>query len=160
MASPFAAPLIDAGTLASYLRLTFTQEQSAQADLILRVVSEWARTIGGKRWNATDLLAPPDVIGVVLSASRREWNNPDRVITDNLGPLAVTYAKPPDQFFSRGELQILWRKSKGSLFTVSFRREENGWSTGYLYMGQNVSGDPFPYLNFGDPGWEMTLHPG
>lgn len=160
MAVTLADPIVDTTTFALFMRTTFSTQDQTNAQLILQVVSAWARTIGGKQWNATDLIAPDDVVGVVLSASRREWINPDRVITDSMGPLAVTYSKPPDQFFSRGELQILLRKAKGALFTVGTRREEVGWSTGYLYMGQEISGDPFPYLNFGDPGWEETLHPG
>lgn len=154
-----ASPLATVDQLAMYMRTTFELgEETDQADLVLRIVSEWARTVGQKNWNDSDLLPPGDVVGVVLSASRRELTNPDRIITEQMGPLSVTRAKPPEGFFTPGELQILKKKSKGSLFTISTRREEQGWSTGYLHMRQDLSDEAFPYVNYGEPGWDETIH--
>lgn len=154
-----AEPLVSVSELATYMKATFAEgSETDQADMVLRVVSEWARTIGGKRWNNTDLLPPGDVVGVVLSASRRELTNPDRVITESMGPLSVTRARPPEGFFTPGELQILRKKSKGSLFTVSTRREEREWSTGYIHMREDLSDEAIPYLNYGEPGWGNTIH--
>jgi len=152
-----ASPLASAAELGVYMRRTFSSDELAQVELVLRVVSAWARSEGGKNWNDTTLLPPDDVVGVVLSAARRELVNPDRIITESMGPLSVTRAQPPDGFFTRGELAIL-RKKSGSLFTVSTRREEEGWGTGYLHMREDLSDEPVPYLRYGEPGWEDTIH--
>lgn len=154
-----APPLADVDQLALFMRTTFDDDQSAQADLILRMVSAWARTVAGKNWNNSDLLPPDDVVGVVLSATRRELTNPDRIITESMGPLSITRAKPPEGFFEAGEMQILRKKSSGSLYTIGFSREDPGWATGYLHMRADLSDEPFPYLNYGEPGWESTIHP-
>lgn len=153
-----APPLATVDDLGLYARTRFEGDEEDQAYLILQVVSAWARTVGGKNWNDSTLLPPDDVVGVVLAASRREWVNPDRIITESMGPLSVTRAAPPTGFFTAGELQILRKKSTGSLFTVSTRREEEGWGTGYLHMRQDLSDEPIPYLNHGEPGWDETIH--
>ncbi len=155
-----AAPLATVEQLSAYMRRTFTPSspEEAQAELVLRVVSAWARAEGGKNWNDTDYLPPDDVVGVVLSAARREITNPDRLITESMGPLSVTRAKPPEGFFTAGELGILHRKSTGGLYTISTRREEKGWGVGYLHMRDDLSDEPVPYLNYGEPGWDETIH--
>lgn len=155
-----APSLASVSDLETFMRTTFdTDAKKDQAELVLQVVSAWARTEGGKQWNTTDLLPPDDVVGVVLSAARRELTNPDRVISEAMGPLSVTWAKPPDAFFTPGELAILRRKSSGGLFTISTHREEKGWGTGYLYMRGDISDEPFPVTNYGEPDWEGTYHP-
>jgi hypothetical protein len=156
---PLAAPLASLADLAKYMRKTFTTTEGEQAYLTLQVVSAWARTEGKKNWNSSDTLPPDDVVGVVLSAARREMTNPDRVISQSMGPMAVTYEKAPIGFFTAGELAILRKKSSGSLYTVSTRREDEWWGMGYLHMREDLSDDPFPYLNYGEPGWEGTVHP-
>lgn len=150
-------PLVGVDDLATFMRTTFPSAEEDQAYLILQVVSAWVRTVGQKNWNNTDALPPDDVVGVVLSAARRELTNPDRIISETMGPLSVTRAAPPDGFFTAGELAILRRKSKGSLFTVSTRREEESWGTGYLHMREDLSDEPLPFLNHGDPGWTGTI---
>lgn len=153
-----ADPIVGVEELSTFMRTTFTADEEDQAYMVLQVISAWARNIGGKNWGVT-LPAPDDVVGVVLSASRRELNNPDRIISENMGPLSVTYNKPPDGFFTNAEMGILYTKSSGSLFTISTRREECGWGTGYLHMREDLSDDALPYLNYGEPGWGDTLHP-
>lgn len=153
-----APALVSVDDFALFLRTTFSSDEEDQAALTLAVVSAWARTIGGRNWNLTDLLPPDDVVGVILSASRREWSNPDRIISETMGPLSVTRAKPPDGFFDPGEVAILRKKSSGSLYTISTRREEDRWGTGYLHMRADLSDEPTPYLNHGEPGWEDTIH--
>jgi hypothetical protein len=141
------------------MRTTFSSaEEEDQAYLVLQVVSAWVRTVGQKNWNETDLLPPDDVVGVVLSAARRELNNPDSIISETMGPLSVTRARPPEGFFTAGELAILRRKSSGSLFTISTRREEADWGTGYIHMREDLSDEPIPYLDRNDPGWDGTVH--
>lgn len=154
-----AAPLATVAQLSTFMRKTFSTDEESQAYLTLQVVSAWARSEGKKNWNATDLLPPDDVVGVVLSASRREMGNPDRVISQSMGPMSVAFNKAPEGFFTPGELAILRKKSSGSLFTVSTRREETNWGVGYLHMRQDLSDEPFPYLNYNEPGWEGTIRP-
>lgn len=156
---PLAAPLATVDELSTFMRKTFTTTEEDQAYLTLQVVSAWARTEGRKNWNDDDLLPPDDVVGVVLSAARREMVNPDRVISQTMGPMSVTYDKAPVGFFTAGELAILRKKSSGSLFTISTRREEACWGTGYLHMREDLSDEPIPYLRHGDPGWDGTIHP-
>ena len=153
-----APPIVGVDDLSTFMRKSFTSTEEDQAYMILQVVSAWARSEGKKNWS-DDVPAPDDVVGVVLSAARRELVNPDRVISESMGPMSVTYSKAPDGFFTRGELAILRKKSSGSLFTVSTRREEESWGTGYLHMRADLSDEPFPYLNYGEPGWEGTVHP-
>ena len=154
-----APSLVEVSDLETFMRITFdTDSKRDQAELVLQVVSAWARTVGGKNWD-TQNPAPDDVVGVVLSAARRELTNPDRVITESMGPLSVTWAKPPEQFFTAGELAILRKKSASGLYTVSTHREEKGWGTGYLYMRGDVSVEPMPVTNYGEPDWEGTYHP-
>lgn len=152
-----APPLVDVDTLSAFMRAPFSEAEEEQAYLILQVVSAWARTVGGKAWNLTNTLPPDDVVGVILSAARREVTNPNRVITESLGPMSVTWAPPPDDFFTPAEMKILARKASGSLFTISTRREEEAWGVGYLHMRQDLSDEPFPYLNYGEPGFDGTI---
>lgn len=149
-------PLVSPELLGAYMRTTFSGAELDQAILVLKFVSAWARTVGAKAWTDEDV--PDDVVGVVLTASRRELTNPDRVITESMGPLSVTRAKPPEGFFTPGEMAILRRKTGGALFTISTRREEEAWGTGYLHMREDLSDEPIPYLNYGEPGWEDTIH--
>lgn len=153
-----APSLVSLTELATYMRTTFSGAAENQAELVLQVVSAWARSEGGKNWNTTDNPPSDDVVGVILSASRRELTNPDRIITESMGPLSVTRAQPPRGFFTDGELSILRRKNNGGLFTVSTSREEKGWGVGYLHMRDDLSDEPFPYLNYGEPGWDETIH--
>lgn len=154
-----SAPLVGVDDLSTFMRTQFVGDQEDQAYLVLQVVSAWVRTTGGKNWNNTDLLPPDDVVGVVLSASRRELNNPDRIISETMGPISVTRAAPPEGFFTRGELSILRRKSSGSLFTISTRREDDNWGTGYIHMREDLSDEPFPYMNVDDPGYPGLINP-
>lgn len=154
-----APALATAAQLAIWMRRsTFTGAELAQAELVLQVVSAWARSIAGKAWNNDDCPPPDDVVGVILSAARRELSNPDRVIKEDMGPLSVTRADPPEGFFTAGELAILRKKTNGGLFTISTRRESKGWGVGYLHMREELDDEPFPYLNYGEPGWWDTIH--
>jgi hypothetical protein len=152
-------PLVSVEDLSTFMRTTFAGTEEDQAYLVLQVVSAWARSIGQKNWNNTDLLPPDDVVGVVLSASRREMNNPDRVISETMGPVSVTRAPVPPLFFTPGEMAILNRKSSGSMYTMSFRREDDRWAMGYIYMTEGLYDEPMPYLSEWDPGYGGTVRP-
>lgn len=151
-------PLASVEDLSTFMRIQFSAAEGDQAYLILQVVSSWVRTVARKNWNNTDLLPPDDVVGVVLSAARREIDNPNRIISETMGPLSITRAAPPDGFFTAGELAILRRKASGSLFTISTRREEENWGTGYIHMREDLSDEPLPYIDRRDPGWPGTIH--
>lgn len=152
-------PLVDVLDLGTFMRTTFASgAEEDQAYLVLQVVSAWVRTIGRKNWNTTDNLPPDDVVGVVLSAARRELNNPDRIISESMGPLSVTRALPPDGFFTAGELAILRKKSSGSMYTMSFRREDDRFAVGYIHATENLSDQPIPYMDQWDPGYPGSIH--
>ena len=136
------------------MRTTFAGTEEDQAYLVLQMVSAWVRTIGQKNWNNTTLLPPDDVVGVVLSASRREMNNPDRV-----GPVSVTRQPVPERFFTPGEMAILKKKSSGAMYTMSFRREDEQWAMGYIFMTTGLWDEPMPYLSEWDPGYGGTVRP-
>lgn len=154
-----APPLASVDELSAFMRIRFAADQEEQALLTLQVVSAWVRTVARKNWNTTDLLPPDDVVGVVLSAARREMGNPDRIISESMGPLSVTRAVPPDGFFTKGELAILRRKTSGSMYTIPFRREDERWAVGYIHMTENLTDEPVPYLDQWDPGYWDTIHP-
>ncbi|WP_207760580.1 hypothetical protein [Mycolicibacterium sphagni] len=133
-------------------------DELAQAELVLAIVSSWARVVSGQSWPDAPTGVPDDVRAVVLQASRRELKNPDRVISRQMGPFNVTFSSPPDGFFYPAELAILKRfRRSGGLRTVSVSRGEDGrpWAgkVGYLHYGE---GDGiFPFCSgdegYGDP---------
>jgi len=156
----FADPLATVEELSTFMRTNFSAgSEYDQAELILQVVSSWVRTMGQKNWNSTNLLPPGDVVGVVLSAARRELTNPDRIISESMGPVSITRQPPPDGFFTKGEMAIIRKKSSGSLYTISVTREDDRWAMGYIHMTQDLSDEPFPYLDQWDPGYWGTGRP-
>jgi len=154
----FSDPLADVADLATFMRTNFNGPEEEQAILVLKIISAWVRTLGQKNWNNTDLLPPADVVGVVLSASRRELSNPDRIISESMGPVSVTRLTVPDGFFTKGEMAIIRKKSSGSMYTIGFRREDDRWAFGYIHMTPDLSDDPFPYLDEWDPGYWGTIN--
>jgi hypothetical protein len=152
-------PLVSVDELSTFMRTTFTDPEADQAEMVLKMVSAWVRTLGQKNWNNTDLLPPDDVVGVVLSAARRELNNPDRIISESMGPFGVTRTPPPDGFFTRGEMAIIRKKASGAMYTIPFRREDDRWAVGYVHMTYDASDEPFPYFDQWDPGYWGTIHP-
>jgi len=156
----FADPLATVEELSTFTRTTFAAgAEYDQAELILQVISAWVRTLGQKNWNNTDLLPPGDVVGVVLSAARRELANPDRIISESMGPVSVTRLTVPDGFFTLGEMAIIRKKSSGSMYTIPFRREDDRWAMGYIHMTADLTDEPFPYLDQWDPGYYNTIRP-
>ncbi len=152
-------PLASVEDFERFLRTTFSAEEREQADFTLRVVSTWARTLGGRDWNTTDNLPPYDVVAVVLSAARRDWLNPQRLITESMGPISVTRARPPEGFFDPGEVQILKKKSRGSLYTINTYREDRPrLGVAFNHMSPDMGDEPYPDLNEGEPGYEDGLH--
>lgn len=148
--------------LQALMGVTFTSDQRAQAELVLNMVSAWARGFSGQSW-PDPASAPEDVSWVVLAAAKRELRNPDRAIQKSKGPFSVTYDKLPDGAFLPAELAILRRfRGGGGLFTVQFGRSDTvvdpfaGGRDGYLVDG--AAGDPIPYYRSDEPGWEDSYH--
>ncbi|SKT45294.1 Uncharacterised protein [Mycobacteroides abscessus subsp. bolletii] len=142
--------------------VTFTQDQRAQAELVLNMVSAWARGYSGQSW-PDPASVPEDVPWVVLSAAKRELRNPDRAVSKAKGPFSVSYGRLPDGAFLPAELAILRRyRGGGGLFTVQFGRSDTTidpfafGKDGFLEDGSG--GDPIPYYRRDEPGWEDSYH--
>lgn len=144
--------------LQTLMQTEFSGEAREQAELVLSIVSSWARVVSGQSWPDTTTGVPDDVRAVVLAASRRELRNPDRVITRQMGPFNVTYSAPPDGFFYPAELAILKRfKRSGGLRTVDTTRGDTPCiGTAFLQYG---NGDVlFPAFSAFEPGYEEAIH--
>ena len=154
------AGLASVDDLQTLMQTVFTGDASEQAELVLGIVSSWARVVSGQLWPDAPSGVPDDVRAVVLQASRRELRNPDRVISRDMGPFSVTYSAPPAGFFYPAELAILKRFGRGfgGLRTVSTTRGEEGRpDAGFLQFGE---GDGL-FMAFGpdDPGYDEAIHP-
>ncbi|WP_437176939.1 phage head-tail connector protein [Mycobacteroides abscessus] len=148
--------------LQTLMGVTFTQDQRAQAELVLNMVSAWARGYSGQSW-PDPASVPEDIPWVVLSAAKRELRNPDRAVSKAKGPFSVSYGRLPDGAFLPAELAILRRyRGGGGLFTVQFGRSDTTidpfafGKDGFLEDGSG--GDPIPYYRRDEPGWEDSYH--
>lgn len=151
------AGLASIDDLQTLMSTDFSGDASEQAELVLSIVSSWARAVSGQSWPDAPAGVPDDVRAVVLQASRRELRNPDRVITRAMGPFSVTYSQPPDGFFYPAELAILKRfRRSGGLRVVGTTRGECGRpEVGFLQYGE---GDVlFPCFSECDPGFEESV---
>ena len=152
------AGLVGIADLQTLMKTTFSGDAEEQAELVLSIVSSWARVVSGQSWPDAPAGVPDDVKAVVLQASRRELKNPDRVITRQMGPFNYTYSAPPDGFFYPAEVALLKRfKRSGGLGVVgSTRGEEGRPDVGFLQFGE---GDIlFPAFTDGEPGYEESVH--
>lgn len=129
-----------------------------QAEDVLLMASEWARSISGKLW-ATAETTPTTVVGIVLAAARREIENPRRVTYEVKGPESASYnpLNYPAGFFTEPEVKFLrkFRKSAG-LWSQSSYRDWPDDQVGYLYAGWGA--EPMPMYSPRDPGWEDSAH--
>lgn len=132
------------------MKSVFVGDDQEQAQLVIDIVSSWARVASGQSWPDAPVGVPDDVRAVVLQASRRELRNPDRVITRQMGPFNVQFSQPPEGFFYPAELAILKRfKRSGGLRTVGTTRGEDGQpgagDIGFLHHGDGD--DLFPFCS-------------
>lgn len=130
----------------------------AQAEDVLLMASEWARSIAGKLWATADL-APSTVVGIVLASARREIENPRRVTYETKGPESASYNQQnyPAGFFTEAEYKFLRKFRKtGGLWSLSSYRDLSDEQIGYLYAG--TGREPLPMYWPGDPGWEESAH--
>lgn len=149
------AAVLDLQTL---MQTEFASDAWDQAELVLDIVSSWARVVSGQSWSDAPSGVPDDVRAVVLQASRRELRNPDRVISREMGPFTATYSAPPDGFFYPAELAILkrFRRTGGLRVLSTTRGEEARPEAGYLHYGD---GDVlFPAFSSGEPGYDEAYH--
>lgn len=157
MPEPVALATVE--QLARWTQWSFEEDspEFAQAEDVLLMASEWARSIAGKLW-ATAEEAPRTVVGIVLAAARREIENPRRVTYEVQGPQSASYnvQNYPAGFFTEGEYKYLrkYRSGGGGLWSLSSYRDLADEQIGYLYAG---TGDkPLPMYWPGDPGWDET----
>lgn len=153
--------LATAAELATWMGASFEEDDVARAEFILRVTSGWARQIAGKLWTDRDAVDfPITVKGIVLAASRREFENPRSVTYEVKGPESASYnalAYPPG-FFTPPEEKFLQRFRKGGgLFTIRSYRDDWTETLGYIRTLDSTA-KPIPYFNYGDPGWEESEH--
>lgn len=140
--------LVAIGDLQALMKVEFSGDDLEQAQLVLDIVSAWARVVSGRTWPDAPVGVPDDVRAVVLQAARRDLQNPERVITRSMGPFSVQFSQPPDGFFYPAELAILkrFRKTQG-LRTMGVTRGETGrpnaGKLGYLHFGEGDGLFPF-----------------
>jgi hypothetical protein len=130
----------------------------AQAEDVLLMASEWARSIAGKLW-ATAESTPKTVVGIVLAAARREIENPRRATYEVKGPESASYNQQnyPAGLFTEPEYRFLRRfRKSGALWSLSSYRDLKDDQIGYLYAG--TGSEPLPMYWPGDPGWEESAH--
>lgn len=158
MAEPVALATVE--QLARWTQWEFGDDspESAQAEDVLLMASEFARSIAGKLW-ATAEDAPRTVVGIVLAAARREIENPRRVSYEVKGPESASYnvANCPPGFFTDAEMKFLrkFRNGGGGLWSLSSYRDEDGSLDGYVFAGGGSK--PMALYDSGDPGWEGTI---
>lgn len=159
MAEPVA--LATVAQLARWTQWEFDlgSPELAQAEDVLLMASEWARSIAGKLW-ATPDSAPTTVVGIVLAAARREIENPRRVTYETKGPESASYNQLnyPTGFFTETEYRFLRRfRKSGALWSLSSYRDLKEDQIGYLFAGGGS--EPLPFFWPGDPGWEESYRP-
>lgn len=158
MAEPVALATVE--QLARWTQWEFDEDspESAQAEDVLLMASEWARSIAGKLW-ATAADAPRTVVGIVLASARREIENPRRVTYEVKGPESASYnaLNYPAGFFTEPEYRFLRKYRKtGGLWSQSSYRDLADEQIGYLYVTN--TNEPLPMYWPGDPGWDETAH--
>jgi hypothetical protein len=136
----------------------FDEDDILRAQWIIRVISGWAREVAGKLWANRDD-CPITAKGIVLSASRREFENPKHVVYEVKGPESSSYnqqAYPPGFFDSVEEKYLKKFSPRGGLWSQSTYRDDPYETMGYVrILG---SSKPIPYYFPGDPGWEESEH--
>lgn len=105
------APLVAPETLASWLGLTFDEEDTARAGTVIQMVSGFARAEATQDdWTAESV--PEDVALIVLLASVRCWSNPD--LKTSVTHDDVTRRWEAGKFFDESQLRVLRKYRPGS----------------------------------------------
>jgi hypothetical protein len=150
--------LILTSELATWMGVVFDDGDTARAIWIIRVVSGWAREVAGKLW-PTEADCPITGKGIVLAASRREFENPRHVTYEVKGPESATYnqqAYPPGFFTDVEERYLKKFRPRGGLWSQGTYRDDPFETIGYIRTTDNYR--PIPYFGPGDPGWWEADH--
>lgn len=106
-----SAPLVPIDTLASWLGLTFDEDDEARAGTVIQMVSGFARAESSQSdWTAETV--PEDVALIVLLASVKCWTNPD--LKTSVTHDDVTRRWEAGQFFDESQLRVLRKYRPGS----------------------------------------------
>lgn len=106
-----SAPLVSTGTLASWLGLTFDDDDENRAGTVIQMVSGFARAESGQEgWTIETV--PEDVALIVLLASVKCWTNPD--MKTSVTHDDVTRRWEAGQFFDESQLRVLRKYRPGS----------------------------------------------
>lgn len=158
MAEPVALATVEQLARWTQWELVEDSPEFAQAEDVLLMASEWARSIAGKLW-ATAADAPRTVVGIVLASARREIENPRRATYEVKGPESASYnvQNYPAGFFTEPEYKFLRKfRSTAGLWSQSSYRDLADEQIGYLYVTN--TNEPLPMYWPGDPGWDETAH--
>lgn len=158
MAEPVALATVEQLVRWTQWEFELNSPESDQAEDVLLVASEWARSIAGKLW-ATPDTTPTTVVGIVLASARREIENPRRATYEVKGPESASYnaLNYPAGWFTEPEYKFLRRfRRSGGLWSQSSYRDVTDEQIGYLYVTN--TNEPLPMYWPGDPGWEGTAH--
>lgn len=105
------APLVATESLASWLGLTFDEDDTARAGTVIQMISGFARAESGKSdWTVETV--PEDVALIVLLASVRAWSNPD--LKTSVTHDDVTRRWESGTFFDEAQLRVLRKYRPGS----------------------------------------------
>lgn len=153
--------------LAVLMQTTFVDgsPEKAQAEMLLQMASAWARSTARKVWATVADISEyrrDTVVGIILTAVRRELRNPSRAVYEVHGPDSASYnqAAVPPGFFTAEELKYLTscRSASGSWFVLETYRDDPEVSAGYLYSTN--TNRPIPFYAPGDTeGWEASYKP-
>lgn len=131
------AALVSVADFQSYLNITFSGGDLAQAEAVLDGVSELARGVSGQPWPDAPVGVPGDVKQVVKLASKRHLDllkKDSTVKSEGMGPFSAAYFDNPEDHFTRGELGILQRfRTKSGLFTIGTSRGETASYESWWY---------------------------
>lgn len=135
------AALATVDDLASLMKTTFADpsEELDQANLLLQMATAWARSYAQRLWptpNDIPAWQSDTVVGIILTAVRRDLVNPRRVTYEVQGPESASYnvAACPPGFFTNEELNYLQScRSKGNAWVQKTYRDDPWESIGYLY---------------------------
>lgn len=106
-----SAPLVPIDTLASWLGLTFDEDDEARAGTVIQMVSGFARAEASQSdW--TGETVPEDVALIVLLASVKCWTNPD--LKTSVTHDDVTRRWEAGELFDESQLRTLRKYRPGA----------------------------------------------
>ncbi|AJD82103.1 head-to-tail adaptor [Mycobacterium phage EniyanLRS] len=157
------AALVSVEEFTTFLRVPLPEEGSekhTQMEFLLTLASDWARELSCKPW-LLPADAPVTAKGIILAASRREWNNPKRVSYVVKGPQSATFmqsAYPPGFFTDAEEAKLRsYGRSTGNWGVIETYRDDEEQLNGYLEVYPH--GGLMPVYHPDDIGYGGSIHP-